>query len=112
MGSRRSNPSVKPGQMNPIDSNTIRSSSLRDYTPSNFWVLDDFPGLSRDHIGIAEKGLRNRPMCNYSVEVLGPGKCASEYLDKHAVQAVSIAAKQKRQIPNQEIAHGRGWTPG
>src|SRR6266478_2888166 len=34
MGSRRSNPSVKPGQKNPIDSNTIRSSSLRDYTPS------------------------------------------------------------------------------
>src|SRR5262249_50078266 len=34
MGSRRSNPSVKPGQENPIDSNTIRSSSLRDYTPS------------------------------------------------------------------------------
>src|SRR5215472_12013629 len=33
MGSRRSNPSVKPGQKNPIDSNTIRSSSLRDYTP-------------------------------------------------------------------------------
>src|SRR5215831_6415069 len=33
MGSRRSNPSVKPGQENPIDSNTIRSSSLRDYTP-------------------------------------------------------------------------------
>src|SRR5262245_18083678 len=32
MGSRRSNPSVKPGQKNPIDSNTIRSSSLRDYT--------------------------------------------------------------------------------
>src|SRR5262249_3650533 len=28
-----SNPSVKPGQKNPIDSNTIRSSSLRDYTP-------------------------------------------------------------------------------
>src|SRR6266436_2847376 len=35
MGSRRSNPSVKPGQKNPIDSNTIRSSSLRDYTPSS-----------------------------------------------------------------------------
>src|SRR5262249_41288156 len=34
MGSRLSNPSVKPGQRNPIDSNTIRSSSLRDYTPS------------------------------------------------------------------------------
>src|SRR5262245_4143624 len=33
MGSRLSNPSVKPGQKNPIDSNTIRSSSLRDYTP-------------------------------------------------------------------------------
>src|SRR5215470_18668214 len=33
MGSRLSNPSVKPGQRNPIDSNTIRSSSLRDYTP-------------------------------------------------------------------------------
>src|SRR5262245_26448481 len=33
MGSRRSNPSVKPGQKNPIDSNTIRSSSLRDCTP-------------------------------------------------------------------------------
>src|SRR5262245_45347760 len=33
MDSRRSNPSVKPGQKNPIDSNTIRSSSLRDYTP-------------------------------------------------------------------------------
>src|SRR5262245_27547137 len=35
MGSRRSNPSVKPGQENPIDSNTIRSSSLRDYTTSS-----------------------------------------------------------------------------
>src|SRR6516225_5723716 len=35
MGSRRSNPSVKPGQKNPIDSNTIRSSSLRDYTASD-----------------------------------------------------------------------------
>ena|SRR5215467_3201787 len=35
MGSRRSNPFVKPGQKNPIDSNTIRSSSLRDYTPSD-----------------------------------------------------------------------------
>src|SRR6516165_6563326 len=34
MGSRRSNPSVKLVQKNPIDSNTIRSSSLRDYTPS------------------------------------------------------------------------------
>src|SRR5262245_53713344 len=34
MGSRRSNPSVKPGQKNPIDSNTIRSSSLRDCTTS------------------------------------------------------------------------------
>ena len=40
MGSRRSNPSVKPGQKNPIDSNTIRSSSLRDYTPS-FKFADD-----------------------------------------------------------------------
>jgi hypothetical protein len=34
MDSRLSNLSVKPGQKNPIDSNTIRSSSLRDYTPS------------------------------------------------------------------------------
>src|SRR6266516_6968274 len=33
MDSRLSNLSVKPGQKNPIDSNTIRSSSLRDYTP-------------------------------------------------------------------------------
>src|SRR6516162_9581921 len=33
MGSRLSNLSVRPGQKNPIDSNTIRSSSLRDYTP-------------------------------------------------------------------------------
>src|SRR6266516_4078603 len=32
MDSRLSNLSVKPGQKNPIDSNTIRSSSLRDYT--------------------------------------------------------------------------------
>src|SRR5215831_5168342 len=38
MGSRRSNPSVKPGQKNPIDSNTIRSSSLRDYTPRTRYV--------------------------------------------------------------------------
>src|SRR6266487_96302 len=36
MDSRLSNLSVKPGQKNPIDSNTIRSSSLRDYTPSCF----------------------------------------------------------------------------
>jgi hypothetical protein len=50
MGSRRSNPSVKPGQKNPIDSNTIRSSSLRDYTgslqkpgqPPNSWSRTDF----------------------------------------------------------------------
>src|SRR5262249_37767207 len=42
MGSRRSNPSVKPGQENPIDSNTIRSSSLRDYTPSS---------ITKNHMG-------------------------------------------------------------
>ena len=32
MGSRLSKPSVKPGEKNPIDSNTIRSSSPWDYT--------------------------------------------------------------------------------
>ncbi|HYV71714.1 MAG TPA: IS5 family transposase [Pseudolabrys sp.] len=32
MDTRLSKPSVKPGEKNPIDSNTIRSSSPRDYT--------------------------------------------------------------------------------
>jgi hypothetical protein len=41
MDSRLSNLSVKPGQKNPIDSNTIRSSSLRDYTVRQLELQDD-----------------------------------------------------------------------
>src|SRR5258706_8621865 len=53
MGSRRSNPSVKPGQKNPIDSNTIRSSSLRDYTPSAEVLLNQ---VTPDHRVPGRKG--------------------------------------------------------
>jgi len=48
MGSRLSNLSVRPGQKNPIDSNTIRSSSLRDYT-ARAALNEAASGLQRRH---------------------------------------------------------------
>src|SRR5215831_720101 len=71
MGSRRSNRSVKPGQKNPIDSNTIRSSSLRDYTTR--------PALARstgpitpllgkheiENVGCRNLGSVRTPRCNW-----------------------------------------------
>src|SRR6516225_2264328 len=51
MGSRLSNLSVRPGQKNPIDSNTIRSSSLRDYTTRRTYPsAPSLPGLTRQSI--------------------------------------------------------------
>src|SRR6516164_5474846 len=63
MGSRRSNPSVKPGQKNPIDSNTIRSSSLRDYTPRE--ADHDDPPIAR----LAPPRIALLPSRRHGVEV-------------------------------------------
>jgi len=63
MGSRRSNPSVKLVQKNPIDSNTIRSSSLRDYTPSvpvflnSFYIAESFGATGITVTGYSDHGI-------------------------------------------------------
>src|SRR6516164_3646633 len=62
MGSRLSNLSVRPGQKNPIDSNTIRSSSLRDYTPRPALKADGRV-LIKDRFGcICEHGCEHGPL--------------------------------------------------
>src|SRR5262245_46048165 len=88
MDSRRSNPSVKPGQKNPIDSNTIRSSSLRDYTaramgPKNMntfafeeWALDGSAvvlSLLVMLVGIAASRLGIRMSANDPYLFIGSG---------------------------------------
>src|SRR6516162_7940086 len=92
MGSRRSNPSVKLVQKNPIDSNTIRSSSLRDYTPSRAIFAVDLC-IARKRDGRAH--LLDRPCERACTDLCLGRRSAASYLP---VQLRPIDAKISARI--------------